>query len=232
MIMFGATFCKAQTVTLSKTDSVYVVVDKEPEFPGGPNDLTQFLLKNIHYPRAARESYKQGKVFVSFVVEKNGDVTNGKVLRPLAADLDAEALRLVSIFPKWQPGLLNGVPVRSQHAFAITFSLGDNNLPVDTASNNKPFLAIESAPEFRGGVNVLNAYILKNLNYKGSDHGTVKVKFVIDTDGKVVEPEILQGLSKDADKAALQLFKKMPAWKPGQQNSRAIRVQYIIPITF
>ncbi|MBR4199433.1 MAG: energy transducer TonB [Bacteroidales bacterium] len=102
-----------------------LVVETPPEFPGGEDALYEFLAKNIKYPQAAKDSNIQGRVFVQFVVEKDGTITNPKVIREIGGGCGKEALRVVKMMPKWKPGDQRGVKIRTQFNLPITFSLDD-----------------------------------------------------------------------------------------------------------
>ncbi len=105
------------------TDEVFTVVEEMPQFPGGDEGRTNFLMNNLKYPAKAIEKGIQGKVFVSFVVEKDGSIGNVKLLRGIDESCDAEAVRVVSSMPKWQPGKQNGEAVRVQFNMPISFKL-------------------------------------------------------------------------------------------------------------
>jgi len=104
-------------------DKVYTMAEVMPEFPGGQNALFAFLGKNIQYPADALESKKQGTVYVSFVVNTDGKVTDVKMLRGLHPSLDKEAMRVVSRMPNWTPGMQNGKPVKTQYNLPVKFLL-------------------------------------------------------------------------------------------------------------
>ncbi|MGY3212138.1 energy transducer TonB [Mucilaginibacter sp. HD30] len=105
----------------TSANRIYLAFDKAPEFPGGTGAFVSFLEKTIRYPIKARTRGKDGKVLVTFVIEKDGSITNGKILRSVDDDIDAEVLRVVNLSPKWNPGTVNGVPVRSQFTYPINF---------------------------------------------------------------------------------------------------------------
>lgn len=94
-----------------------------PTFPGGEVALVQFLNANIHYPEVAEENGIQGKVVISFVVERNGTVTNVEVVKSVDPLLDKEAIRVVRSMPQWKPGTQNGKPVRVKYTTPVTFRL-------------------------------------------------------------------------------------------------------------
>lgn len=102
---------------------IFTIVEEQPSFPGGEAALMEFLGKNIAYPPMARESGIQGTVFVTFVVEPDGSVTNVKILRGIGGGCDEEAMRVVRNMPKWKPGKQRGKPVRVQFNLPIRFIL-------------------------------------------------------------------------------------------------------------
>jgi protein TonB len=106
-------------------NAIFIKVEHEPEFPGGTEKLYQYLEKNLRYPSAAKENNIQGKVFVTFVVEKDGSLTGIKVKKSLSRETDAEAIRLIQASPKWNPGVLNGRAVRVQYTLPVVFALAD-----------------------------------------------------------------------------------------------------------
>ena len=102
---------------------VYMLVETMPEFPGGTPALTDYLKKETIYPEQAREDSIQGRVLLSFVVEKDGSISNPVVVKSSGDILDAEALRVLSEMPKWNPGMDNGILCRVQYAIPINFRL-------------------------------------------------------------------------------------------------------------
>ena len=106
-------------------DDVYMFVEQMPEFPGGEAELLHYISKNIRYPQDAKEKGIQGRVFVGFVIEKDGSVSNIRNLRGVDSELDAEAMRVVESMPKWKPGMHRGEPVRVSYQIPIWFKLED-----------------------------------------------------------------------------------------------------------
>jgi periplasmic protein TonB len=102
---------------------IFTIVEEQPSFPGGDAALMEYLAKNISYPPMAKESGIQGTVFVTFVVEPNGNVTNVKILRGIGGGCDEEATRVVKNMPTWKPGKQRGKPVRVQFNLPIKFVL-------------------------------------------------------------------------------------------------------------
>lgn len=119
---------------------VFQVVEEMPEFPGGMRECLTFLEKNIKYPVEAQLAGAQGKVIVQFVVEKDGSIINPKIVRSIDPALDGEAIRVISLMPKWKPGMQKGKPVSVQYTVPVTFRLNDKK---DT---NTKMLNLDSIP--------------------------------------------------------------------------------------
>lgn len=102
---------------------VFFIVEEMPEFPGGDAALRSFIAQSVKYPVIAQENGIQGKVYVNFVVGKDGSITNAKIARGVDPSLDKEALRVVNSLPKWKPGKQGGKPVRVSYTVPINFVL-------------------------------------------------------------------------------------------------------------
>ena len=105
------------------SNKVFDVVEEMPHFPGGPAALQAFLSSNTKYPVVAQENGVQGRVIVSFVVERDGSITDVKVVRSVDPSLDREATRVVRSMPRWSPGKQNGSAVRVKYTVPVVFRL-------------------------------------------------------------------------------------------------------------
>ncbi|MGB5989246.1 MAG: M56 family metallopeptidase [Marinifilaceae bacterium] len=129
LIVIGDTVvtCKAKVIMPSDVtvvdEQVLVRAEQMPTFPGGVKAMYKFLGKNTTYPAEAQKNNIKGRVFVGFVVDKDGSISNAKVLRPVNPYLDKEALRVVTSMPKWKPGVQSGNTVRVKYTVPINFSL-------------------------------------------------------------------------------------------------------------
>ena len=99
------------------------VVEQMPQFPGGPAALMQFLSSNVKYPKEAFEQGIQGRVIANFVVEKDGSISEARIVKSVDPSLDTEALRVVNAMPNWTPGMQSGEAVRVKYTVPITFRL-------------------------------------------------------------------------------------------------------------
>lgn len=104
-------------------EEFFMVVENMPEFPGGDSGLMKYIQKNVKYPAIAKEYNITGKVYVSFIVDKKGSVTNVKIVRGVDKNLDAEAMRVVKSLPKYKPGKQRGKSVRVMFTIPINFTL-------------------------------------------------------------------------------------------------------------
>ena len=110
----------SQKVVASQ-DSIYRVAEVMPQYPGGPNEMMKYIQENIKYPQSAKANKIEGRVYVTFVVEKDGSITNAAVMRGIDKECDAEALRVVASMPKWTPGQHKGEVVRTQFTIPIYY---------------------------------------------------------------------------------------------------------------
>ena len=231
--------------------NVFEVVEKMPVFPnGGMPGLMKYLSDNIRYPEAAKVAGIQGRVTVQFVVDKDGSITNVETLRGVDAELDKEAIRVISSMPKWIPGMQKGKAVKVRYTVPVMFRLP--NEPVEGKVNEivvkgvaKPsdnvtgdvYEAVEQMPEFPGGMAGLMQYITKNLRYpeeakaKGIQ-GRVTVRVVVNTEGKVTNAEVLRSADPVLDAEALRVASSLPDWKPGMKDGKPVNVRFIFPVNF
>jgi len=126
-LIFNIGFCSAnEDATEKDSDYVYTFVEKMPEFPGGLQKMTRFILENFIYPRSLVEMGLQGKTICKFIVEKDGSLSNITILRSLHPDIDKELIRVVELMPKWIAGEKNGETVRVYFAFPFDIRLQMN----------------------------------------------------------------------------------------------------------
>ena len=123
MLCFTALATAGAQQTEKPCDKVYDIVEVMPQFPGGQGELMKFLRNNVKYPAEAQKKKIEGRVIVTFVVNKKGRIIDTTVERSAHPLLDAEALRVIKRMPKWKPGRVNGEPVNVKYRLPITFKL-------------------------------------------------------------------------------------------------------------
>jgi protein TonB len=115
-------FCQEE-VKVSDDEAIFFVVEVQPEFPGGMDSMYAFIQKNLIYPEKAKAEGIEGRVFITFTIEKDGSVSNVKILRGIGGGCDEAAKEVVEKMPKWKPGTQRGKPVRVQFNLPIKFEL-------------------------------------------------------------------------------------------------------------
>ena len=246
-------------ISTDPSDLVFTVVEVMPEFPGGQGALLQFLAKSIKYPVIAQQNGIQGRVTCSFVVGKDGVIRNIEVIRGVDPSLDLEATRVISMMPKWKPGMQKGKEVSVKYTVPVTFRLqgkednkptplpageGDNEITVvgygeqkSADTSGQVFAIVEKMPQFPGGEKAINEFISKTLQYpviaqENGIQGKVVCSFIINQDGSVTDAEVVSGVDPSLDREALRIVSAMPKWTPGTQRGKAVRVKYTMPVTF
>jgi len=228
-LMLCVGMAKAQTAKPDTT--IYNVVETSATFPGGISELYKFIGANMVYPDAAKTANIQGRVLMSFVVEKEGSLSNFTILRGLSPEVNAEALRVMKLSPKWSPGQQGGQVVRQLYSIPISFTLKKDT---SKASESETFPIVEIPGEYPGGMERFYAYVKKNMRPVGDGvNGTVRIRFVVEKDGTLSGFKIEQSLTPDADAEAMRLLKStVKIWKPGLSNGEPVRQLYNIPIKF
>lgn len=114
---------KVEEEEVQEEKTIFTVVEQEATFPGGNEKLGEYLAKSIKYPQQAKETGTRGKVMLTFVVERDGSITDIKVLRDIGSGCGEEAKRVVKEMPKWQPAKQRGKAVRQQFVLPVSFNL-------------------------------------------------------------------------------------------------------------
>ena len=153
----------------AKPDNVFDEVAEAPQFPGGFAGLMQYLSTNVRYPEDAKEAGAQGRVIVSFFVEKDGSISNARVTKPTYSSLDEEALRVIGAMPKWTPGKQNGEAVRVKYSLPVSFRLKDKALPSETTSYKEYSKLFPGAKIDENGKIYINGKEVKRIVIDGSD---------------------------------------------------------------
>jgi periplasmic protein TonB len=120
----NSVFAQNNTQEAHSTEEIFYIVEQEPTFPGGEEAMMVFIKKNVLYPESAIIGGQEGKVYVSFVVERDGSISNVTIVRGVSPELDNEALRVVKMMPNWIPGIDHARIVRTIVTIPIVFKLG------------------------------------------------------------------------------------------------------------
>jgi TonB family protein len=232
---------------------VFTIVEQGAEPAGGYDSLLLFIRQNTRYPQAARDAGVEGKVYVQYIVEQDGTLSDFKVIKGIGYGCDEEAVRVMQAAPRWRPGYQRGRAIRQRVIMPIGFRLSgpeaeparrpevkqpnqikvqDNPLPADV------YTVVEQKAVPVGGYEELIRRIQININYpasarKAGAEGKVYVRMVIETDGRLGELKILKGVGHGLDEEALRVVAlAAPKWEPGQHQGRTVRQAIVIPIAF
>ncbi|QKJ32043.1 M56 family metallopeptidase [Mucilaginibacter mali] len=202
--------------------------EQSAEFPGGIEYFNRYLSTYVRYPAEAKKRGVQGKVFCSFVVEKDGSISNIKVVRGIGAGADEEAVRVIAGMPKWNPGMQNGVKVRQLYTVPISFVLADGN---------ETFTAVEQSAMYPGGMSAFGRYLGNNIRYPQEARekriqGKVYVSFVVEKDGSLSDVRALRDIGGGLGDEAVRVIEQSPRWNPGMQNGNLIRQRVTTPVSF
>lgn len=182
-------------------DKPYDVVETMPQFPGGTGKLFEFLSMNVKYPAEAEKNDVQGRVIATFVVEKDGAISNAKVVRSIHPALDAEALRVINAMPKWTPGMQKGEPVRVKYTVPVTFRLQGKDAKIG-----------HEKVEAEKGTNLINEMVVVGYG-KQDDAASVKRPLCV-VDGvtmdydkvREINPANISSMEVLKDKAAIEKY--------------------------
>ena len=230
----------------ANNDSIYNIVEENAQFPGGDAAMYKWIANHLQYPEECREKGIQGRVMIQFVVNKDGSITDVKVLKSPSALLSEEAIRVVKAMPKWKPAKDKGKVVRSHFRLPIVFRLPNTQKTVTSEPTEKPitetveervFVDYETSAEFPGGAEAMYKWIADHIKYpeeckaKGIQ-GRVTLSFVIEVDGSVTNVKALRSPDDRLSQEAIRVVSAMPKWKPATQMDKPVRCNYRLPITF
>ncbi len=237
-------------------EPVFYVVEQMPRFQESNdiNTFKQYVKENLVYPEDALKKGISCTVYISFIVDKEGNVRDLKKVRnvkkvrdveweKIIAEFEKEGIRVVSSSPKWEPGVQRGHKVNVAFKMPIVFLLPANwekqPLPADISGlDEQVFFVVEEMPRFRGGeFSTFRQYIAENLVYpdkakKKKISGTVYVQLVVTREGKVDNVQVIRGADPLLDKEALRVVMSSPAWEPGKQKRQNVNVAFKFPVTF
>lgn len=210
---------------------VYLYAEVQPQFIGGQEALSKFLMDNLKYPESAKQKNKEGTVYISFVVDETGNLLHprAKYYDESSRLLVEEAERVVRAMPKWAPAKHKGKAVRCSVSLPVKFSLAK---PVAQSTDVEP--------EFPGGMEAMMKYLTENLRYPESARtakaeGVAVISFTVKEDGSLAE--VKPGLNDpsmhpDLITEAIRVVKAMPKWKPAIKNGQVMKATLSIPIKF
>jgi TonB family protein len=190
---------------VSDDKEVFDVVEVMPQFPGGAPKLMEYLSQNIRYPKEAMEADKQGRVLVTFVVGKDGSISDARVVKSVDEALDAEALRVISAMPDWTPGTQSGKAVNVKYTVPITFRLDGKAKETPTATGSFTPNTEVNGEEVDGEKPKAIRHTVKYVKVDGQDAMDADVEVICN--GKKITPADMQKINPD-DIKSIEVLKK------------------------
>ena len=245
----------------ANNDSIYVKVEKDAVFPGGEAAMFKWIADRIKYPEECKANGIQGRVYVQFVVNEDGSLSDAKILRSPDKALSQEAIRIVKAMPKWKPAQNKGKVVRSYFRLPFSFKLPGTQKtetitgqekgpkpkitvmakptgkPIEETADNEIYEKPETEAEFPGSLEAMFKWIADHIKYpeecKAKEiQGNVIIQFVVNEDGSLSDAKILRSPDKALSQEAIRVVKAMPKWKPAKQGEKAVRSYFRLPIVF
>ena len=222
------------TNDIDPTEKVFQLVDEPPVFTGGPEAFYEYVNSTLKYTEEALANKVSGRVFVQFIIKKDGTISNVKVLRGIGYGLDEEAKRVIANSPAWTPGKQKGHLVNVRLVVPITFRHPDSPAVEQPA---KEMEQVKDMPVFEGGIENFYNYVLKNINYPeealaAKVSGTVFVQFIVKADGSLSDVKVVKGLGFGLDEEALRIVENSPDWQPAKVDGKLTEVKMVLPINF
>ena len=234
--------------TIDDEDKVYEFenVDKIPEFSNGGETIYEWLDKNLIYPKECKDKKIEGSVYVNYIVERDGKLSNIHSTQAAHPALEKEAIRVIGLMPKWKPAVHEGKTVRCKYRTPIMFlikgkkrtiSQPNKAEKVTTTDEEKIYGKVDKNAEYPGGTEALMKFMMTNLKYpetcrKEGIQGRVVIKFVVNTDGSIVDMEEVRSPHADLTAEAMRIIKMMPKWTPATVGGKTIRSRFNLPVMF
>ena len=252
-------------------DPIFKVVEEMPRFPGCEEEnrtvkekdecakgkLLEFVYENLTYPTDARNAEIEGMCVLQFIIEKDGKISNAKIVRDIGEGCGAESLKVVNSMPTWTPGKQNGKAVRVQYTFPVKFKLESKELSAEEKNRSSKVESeevlevVEEMPRFPGcedsemslserddcAKKKMMEFIYTNIKYpteakhKGIE-GTAVVQLIIEKDGSVSSSVIIRDPGAGIGAESKRVVDLMPKWTVGKQRGKAVRVQLVLPVKY
>lgn len=246
-LVFTGTTARSQEKLLECAIVPYEKLDVKPRFELGEGEMFyNWLFSNVRYPQAAVDAGNRGSVMFSFIVSREGEVTDVKILSGEGI-LGEEIKRVMAMCPKWTPGELQGIKVGVRFIWNVDFSLrGDEKRPRITGQPVDPepdwiiwepddwvyepvewipYAIVHEKPTFKGGdLALFLEWVTKRLQYPADADGVkgrVTVRFRVTKEGDVAKVEVLRGLNEACDREAVKVVASSPKWEPGRDKKGA-----------
>ena len=238
---------------VSKSNYIFTNVEKQAQFVNGSDALLKYIKSEMKYPKDALINNVMGRVFVNFIIEKDGSISDVKIFKGVNESLDKEAIRIIESMPKWIPAEQNGEIVRVRYNSSINFvlpaELNTEGLTIQTNDEDKNdffykqdkayidhFETFSEMILFPGGEEAYNKFVIENIKYpeiakdKGIQ-GFVSVNYAINKDGEIYNIKVRESADPILDKEVVNTIKSMPKWIIRDKDKYGVSVKNL-PVIF
>jgi TonB family protein len=248
----------AQNPPVSNSDKIIEEPDIVPMYVGGTAEMHRFISNTLSYPADAVARDAQGLVVYTFVVEKDGTLSNFNIIHRADSLLNKEALRILQNMPPWRPARYKGEIVRSETYVPMYFRLNKNarvaskstGQPSSSATakayaktdkeiieNQEIYTIVDKMPRYAHGETGLGDFISHNIRYprealQEGIQGRILCSFIVAADGSVSNIEVVDGLNPLLNDEAVRVLGLMPKWIPGENGGEKVNVKCLLPIDF
>ena len=210
------------------------ICDEMPQYPGGGIALYQYINQNFKYPEIARKQGLQGKLVVEFVIRKNGEITDVKIIKgSIGGGCEEEAIRVLKNMKGWVPGIQHGIPANVRFRMPLNIDL---QKILSKKEEHPDKISDQNWPKYIGGKKEMYHFLDSNFVYpteaknKGL-HGTIYIDLLVKASGKIGNVKISRGhIGGGCEEEAIRIFKMMPDWTPATKNGKPIDVNLCIPL--
>lgn len=259
-ILAGTTLSvKAQNVPVSGSDKIITDPDIVPMYTGGTAEMHRFIANTLSYPSDAAARNAQGLVVYTFVVEKDGTLSNFNIIHRADSLLNKEALRILQNMPPWRAARHKGEIVRAETYVPMYFKLNKNAPATSRRTSGSPsssatarayaktdtgiiensdiYTIVDQMPQYETGEQGLGKFISHNIRYprealqKGIE-GRILCSFIVAAEGSVSNIEVVEGLDSLLNNEAIRVLGLMPKWIPGENEGEKVHVKCLLPIDF
>ena len=229
----------------AEQEEPFTMVEVMPLFQGeNAQSFRRWIGTQLRYPEEAAKKNIQGRVTASFIIEKDGTLTNVEIIQSPDALLSQEMQRILVSSPKWTPGTQRGQAVRVKFTIPTDFKLANEPAEITgiqappSGDPDEPFIMVEDMPTFQGNhYGTFRNWIATQLQYPkiaidNGIQGRVLASFVIERDGTLSNVQILQSPDLSLSREAERILLASPKWEPGKQRGQAVRVKFVMPVEF
>lgn len=223
--------------TLAETMPMFPMQEGDSPAYGDVSSFHKWVQEQIVYPAEALRKGIEGRVILSFIIEKDGSVSTIETKQTPDESLAEEARRVASNSPRWKPGQQQGKIVRVRYLLPVDFKITryQENLAAD---KDDPFTVVDTPPQFNGGgLEVFRKWMQEHVRYpedalNKNIYGRVLFRFVVEKDGSISDVDVFKSPDKSLTDEVCRVIAKAPKWTPGKQRGEAVRVRFGLPIDF